>query len=127
MDKGIPKNMQYVQSRGDFSICEISRRPIKEFENGYFPTGVLAIQEQVRNETAQIPEKTFENMFFKCIGEAIKNNNFQYHFFRMDKASLVPENGNNKPYNLREDSTDELKHFEVFGQKWTTDCSGNRY
>lgn len=119
----IPDNLQYVQNLGDYSICEVSRRPIR---NG-FPTGVLSIIKRERNETEQLPEQTFKDLFLFAIGEAIRNNNFQYHYFRQDFSGTVEQNENNKPYNLREDSTDELKHFDVFGRKWSSDCSGNKY
>lgn len=117
----IPKNLQYVQGVGDYSICEVSRRPIR---NGY-PIQAFRLVRSERNEIGQLPEQRFKDLFLFAIGEAIKNDNFQYHYFRQDFKGTTVENENNKPYNLKPDSPDELKHFNVFGRRWSSDCSGN--
>lgn len=118
-----PKNLQFVHTRGDFSICEVSRRPIKRFENGRFPTGNYEPVRYERNETAQLPEQLFQELFFFAAGEAIKSNDWQYYYMRMDREENVAENNNNQPYR---ESEGLVKHYTEYGMDFYQDLNSNR-
>lgn len=119
-----PNNLQVVIGRGDYSICEVSRRPIKKCENGYFPKGVFNPLKSERSETGQLPEKTFEDLFLFAAGEAIHNKEFQYHYFRQDFSATIEENCNNQPFRVSENC---VKHFSIYGMDWLQIMGGKPF
>jgi hypothetical protein len=108
----LPENMVTVIHRGDISLCEVDYRPIV---NGFVSGKIFRLKYERLSE-GQIPEKTFEDMFFFCLGKALENPDKQYQYTRLDNEKLVPENPNNQPFKASEGFK---KNFSIYGFNFT--------
>jgi hypothetical protein len=112
MDK-LPENMITVIHRGDISICEVDYRPIRDG----LPTGkIFRLKYERDDKGGQLPEKTYDELFFFCLGQAMSNPERKFQYTRLDNEKLVPENLNNQPYKADEGF---VKNFDIYGFRFT--------
>ena len=84
-----------VWHSGDFSIAEVSTRPI---EDGYPNGNKWHLVRQERNEQHQLPEELFKAVFLQAIALCGLQPDHVVTFYRQDKESEVGENPNNAPF-----------------------------